>query len=102
MKALIKAIGRLRARAAPVPYAASFFSGHQDGSARSAAVIVPLVLQTYEVASVIDVGCGVGTWLAEFERLGVTDYLGMDGDYVPRGLLRIPVDPFRAADLSRL
>jgi SAM-dependent methyltransferase len=101
MKALIKAIDRLRRREAPAPYAASFFSGHRDGSARSAAVVVPLVLQTFEVASVIDVGCGIGTWLAEFARLGVTDYLGVDGDYVPRELLRIPADRFRTADLSR-
>jgi len=33
-------------------------------------------------------GCGVGGWLKEFERNGVADYLGVDGDYVARHLLK--------------
>jgi SAM-dependent methyltransferase len=81
-------------------YEASFFSGHLNGSARSAAVVVPLLLKHFPARSVIDVGCGVGTWLAEFARHGISDYLGVDGDYVPRDLLVMPSDHFQAADLS--
>src|SRR6202040_1046219 len=77
-----------------------FFAGHQDGSVRSAAVVVPLVLRHSQIGSVIDVGCGIGGWLAEFERRGVTDYLGIDGDYVAGDLLKIPPDRFRAANLA--
>jgi len=86
----------------PSAYGASFYAGHQDGSARSASVVVPLLLQHFRVGSVVDVGCGVGAWLAEFERHGVADYLGIDGDHVPRNLLRIPANRFHTADLRRL
>lgn len=50
--------------------------------------------------SVVDVGCGVGAWLAEWNAAGVSDVLGLDGDYVRRDQLLIPADRFRAADLS--
>src|SRR5262249_27564705 len=46
--------------------------------------------------------CGIGAWLATFEQHGVTDHLGIDGDYVPRNLLRISTERFRVADLTEL
>ncbi len=82
------------------PYNDAFFSGHQSGSARSAAVIVPLLLRHFSVRSVIDVGCGIGSWLAEFARYDISDYLGVDGDHVPRDLLAIARDKFFPADLT--
>jgi SAM-dependent methyltransferase len=50
--------------------------------------------------SVVDVGCGVGAWLAAFRDAGVDDVLGLDGDYVPRDLLQIEPDRFLAANLQ--
>jgi SAM-dependent methyltransferase len=58
-------------------------------------------MQLLNPGSVVDVGCGVGTWLEAFREAGVTDVLGIDGDYVEREILQIPVDCFRAQDLSR-
>jgi SAM-dependent methyltransferase len=51
--------------------------------------------------SVLDIGCGTGTWLKIFGDLGVNDYLGVDGDYVDRSLLKIPHDKFYPYDLSK-
>jgi SAM-dependent methyltransferase len=82
-------------------YSSDFFVGQVDGSARSAAAIVPLVLSLLPVNSVIDVGCGVAPWAAEFLANGVTDVLGIDGDYVDRSQLRIPRDRFVACDLMQ-
>lgn len=82
-------------------YSEAFYDAQQQGSRHSAAVVVPLVLEAFPVRSVIDVGCGVGGWLAEFRRRGVEDVLGVDGDYVPRDALKIPVDRFEARDLRR-
>ena len=62
--------------------------------------IVPIVLEYVDPRSVIDVGCGLGTWLLEFHRRGVSGMLGIDGDYIDRSLLSIPRDRFRAIDLS--
>jgi hypothetical protein len=59
-------------------------------------------MSVFPVNSVVDVGCGVGAWLRAFSRNGVRDYLGIDGDHVPLGLLSIPADRFRTADLRNL
>jgi hypothetical protein len=59
-------------------YSSEFFAGQVDGSARSAAVVVPLVLSLLTVRSV-----------------------GVDGDYVDRSQLRIPDDRFLVHDLTK-
>lgn len=82
-----------------IHYSEDFYADQQDGSGRSAEIIVPIVLSTFRVGSVVDVGCGVGGWLREFARSGVDDYLGLDGDYVPRNALKIPPERFVATDL---
>jgi SAM-dependent methyltransferase len=80
-------------------YSRDFFESQQIGSDKSAQVIVPIILSLFSIRSVVDVGCGVGTWLKAFESHGVADYLGLDGEWVPNDMLRIPTDKFRGADL---
>jgi SAM-dependent methyltransferase len=82
------------------PYSKAFFTGLASGSRPSAEAIVPLILDFVDARSVVDVGCGVGTWLSVFRDHGVGDVLGVDGDYVPRAQLEIPSEQFHAADLS--
>jgi SAM-dependent methyltransferase len=84
------------------PYSSTFFSVQQSGSIDSAEIIAPLVLSLFNVSSVVDVGCGVGGWLKVFERHGVTDYLGIDGNYVPREMLKIPIGRFCPEELTLL
>jgi len=81
-------------------YSRRFFAGQVDGSTRSASVVVPLLLSLLPTKSVIDIGCGLGAWAAEFSANGVPDVLGVDGDYVDRSQLRIPPDRFFAHDLT--
>ncbi|GAC1431653.1 MAG: hypothetical protein NVSMB62_28660 [Acidobacteriaceae bacterium] len=81
-------------------YDSAFFAGLKDGSYRSARVVVPHVLSLYQPKSVVDFGCGVGTWLRVFGELGLTDVLGVDGDYVTDEMLEIPQRQFLRADLS--
>lgn len=80
-------------------YRNDFFASFVDGAARSASVIVPLVLSLGPIKSVVDVGCGVGAWAAEFLAQGIPDVLGIDGDYVDRSQLQIPPDRFFTRDL---
>lgn len=89
-----------RTKSTGAVYTSEFFAGQADGSARSAAVVVPLVLSFLPVRSVIDVGCGVGTWAAAFADNNVPDVWGVDGDYVDRSQLRISPDRFWACDLT--
>lgn len=77
-------------RLASVHYDKDFFLPLQDGSLRSARQIVPLVIDLVHPASVLDVGCGVGAWLSLFAEHGITELLGVDGDYVQREMLLIP------------
>lgn len=82
-------------------YDRAFFDAQAPGSAASAAAIVPAVHGLLAPRSVIDIGCGVGAWLAEFERLGVAEVLGIDGGYVDRDQLAIDRARFVAHDLER-
>lgn len=87
--------------AAPARYDQSFFEGIEEGSRHSAQKIVPLVLSLLEPKSVVDVGCGEGSWLAEFLRHGILDVRGLDGAYVPTEVLKIPAPLFARCDLRR-
>lgn len=82
-------------------YDANFYRDIRDLSYRSAREVVPLILKLMSVRSVCDVGCGVGTWLRAFREQGVTDVVGIDGEYVAQDLLQIPADNFHAMDLRR-
>jgi SAM-dependent methyltransferase len=82
-------------------YTKSFYERLRDGATRSAEVVVPLVLEFLPINSVVDVGCGDGSWLATFQKLGMADILGMDGDYVERDLLQIPPELFCSMDLTK-
>lgn len=83
------------------PYTKGFYEEIAEGSRRSAKQVVPLVLELVEPKSVIDVGCGVGAWLAVFREAGVEDLLGVDGDYVGPQLLQIPAERFQPFDLKK-
>ena len=81
-------------------YSRDFYERDADVARASAAAIVPLVIERVAPRSVIDLGCGRGTWLAEFARHGVHDYVGVDGEWVSRDLLEIPRERFVAARLD--
>ena len=63
--------------------------------------VVPIILSITKPKSVLDVGCGIGTWLKVFEEQGITDYLGVDGDYVDFTKLTISEKKFVARDLRK-
>jgi SAM-dependent methyltransferase len=81
-------------------YSADWFRARASGAEASSRVIVPYVLELVHPASVVDVGCGTGSWLATFRDLGVERVRGVDGDWVPREQLEIPPEDFVAADLG--
>jgi len=84
-----------------VTYDDHFFDDLRQGSRRSAEVIVPLILDWFKPRSVVDVGCGDGTWLSVFVANGVTDVLGIDGSYVSVESLQISPEYFIAKDLKK-
>jgi SAM-dependent methyltransferase len=86
--------------ASGTPYSESFYEVQKSGSVRSAEILVPHLVKLFRPASVLDVGCGTGTWLREFMRHGIDDVLGLDGGYVDPAMLAIPPEKFRATDLT--
>jgi SAM-dependent methyltransferase len=82
-------------------YTPTFFQNIEPSARLSAEVIVPIVQRLLNPRRVIDVGCGLGAWLAEFIRLGITEVLGVDGAWVKAANLQIPEQQFHCAELAR-
>ncbi|WP_060937670.1 methyltransferase domain-containing protein [Mycolicibacterium chlorophenolicum] len=81
-------------------YDQKFYEGQRANSSASAHLVIPLVKDIVDPRSVLDVGCGVGTWINAWLQAGVEDALGVDGDYVDRNLLQCPADKFVSHDLN--
>ncbi|MEM4360241.1 MAG: methyltransferase domain-containing protein [Candidatus Bilamarchaeaceae archaeon] len=81
-------------------YNKRFYDSQSPGSKRSASVVVPILMNLLHPKSVVDVGCGIGTWLSVFQEYGVENILGIDGEYVNREKLLIPDNCFLPMDLS--
>jgi SAM-dependent methyltransferase len=80
-------------------YTEAFFDDQVESSLLAARLVLPMLLRDWLPESVIDVGCGLGTWCAAAMELGVGDCLGLDGSYVPTEDLRIPAANFVTHDL---
>ena len=82
-------------------YSESFYAELDGGAKLAARLVTPILLDLTPVTSVLDVGCGVGSWLAVMSDSGVSDVMGIDGDLVPEELLQIPAQFVQHKDLSR-
>lgn len=84
----------------PSPYSSRYYEGLKEDSAASARAVVPLALRLFPSRSVVDVGCGSGTWTRAYMDAGC-DVLGIDGHVVQHGQLLIPPERFERRDLSQ-
>lgn len=48
-----------------------------------------LIFETGQYRSLLDVGCGTGTWLQAAQLIGISDVVGVDGKLVDRGKLHV-------------
>lgn len=71
-------------------YSSSFYDHQQDVSYRSACAIIPYVFSIYNPRSIIDFGCGVGTWLAAAKKEGIDRLVGLEGKWVQKDSLADP------------
>ena len=78
------------------------FINYIDGGLRNSAMAFCKVLMEWlNPQSVLDLGCGRGVWLDEWQKAGVRQILGMDGDSVNRAQLAMEPGSFQIADLTR-
>ena len=92
-------IGMRRGMSA-TPYNSGFYDRQSDGSRRSADAIVPVLMDWLAPKSVLDIGCGVGTWCAAFEQAGVPIVAGIDGPWVDQSKLQMKPDGFVTFDFA--
>jgi SAM-dependent methyltransferase len=81
------------------PYTKEYYQALREGARKSAEAIVPLVMGLLHPRSVIDVGCGDGTWLSVFRQFGAREILGIDREYVTGEILEVPEKEFLSHDL---
>lgn len=83
-------------------YDQKFYSNQIEGSSLSASIVVPEILNVFpEIRSVVDIGCGAGTWLNEFKRNGITSIMGYDGGNPPSEYLLINPEEYSKADFTK-
>jgi SAM-dependent methyltransferase len=81
-------------------YSRDFFDHIGAGSLRSARVVLRLLFELHPAKSVIDVGCGDGSWLLAAEELGATQLAGVDGKWVDPSILVTSTIEFQPVDLE--
>lgn len=71
---------------------------HTLSGARTA---LPVLLGDGTPASLLDVGCGTGTWLRAALEMGISDVVGIDGVDVPPDRFHAPKSAYRQIDLAQ-
>jgi len=83
------------------PYKNNYYENRDKGTSYSAHKIISILKKSIpEIKSVVDLGCGVGTWLYPFRNQGVK-VLGVDGGWVNRNFLMIEDIDFMEYDLNK-
>lgn len=81
-------------------YEDKFYELEKAVSLSNAEIILPYILNKIECTSIVDFGCGVGEWLNVAKNLGVTEVLGLDGEYA-REHITISDHEFFAVDFTK-
>lgn len=84
----------------PKNYNDNFHNVHFKNSINSAKAVIPIFFEYFKPKNVLDVGCGIGTWLSVFEQNNC-EIFGLDGDYVIKGDLVIDNNNFKSYDLNK-
>jgi SAM-dependent methyltransferase len=81
-------------------YNKDFYINRNQNTRASAEIIAGIINEIYDVKTVVDVGCGIGTWLSVFKDFGAKRIFGIDGPWVDKTMLKIPGDCFSSQDLT--
>jgi SAM-dependent methyltransferase len=82
-------------------YDKRFFDRVDRGALQSAQIVVRGLLPHVRVGTLLDVGCGRGSWAATWQRMGCSDVVGVDGPDVDPTTLHIAASAFMVIDLVR-
>ena len=83
-------------------YNDGFYKDQAEASYKSAKLVLDVVFkEIFEPSSVLDIGCGTGSWLSAASELGVQDIWGLDGSSAVVNHLMIDKKNWRQEDLSQ-
>jgi SAM-dependent methyltransferase len=82
-------------------YNQSFFANRQEASRISAGLVLPAIFEIVRPTSVVDFGCGTGTWLEAAKKLGAERVLGLEGPWIKKAKPLIAEHELRVRDLSQ-
>lgn len=81
------------------PYRKDDYTDQVAPSLLSARRVLPLVIELLSPRSILDVGCGAGSWMAAALELGIEDVLGIEGGHPSDDALQVPRDMILTRDL---
>ncbi len=67
----------------------------------AASRILPVVLDIVKPKSIVDVGCGTGSFLSVLSDLGLNDLMGLEGDLLDRSRLYVDSGLVKTAHLQK-
>jgi hypothetical protein len=68
---------------------------------KSASKLAPIIIEKFHPLSLMDVGCGNGSWLKVFMQCGIQDVLGVDGEWILENQLLVPRHLIHIHDLTK-
>ena len=68
----------------------------------SAIKVVPYVMELLNPASVIDVGCGIGTWLSQYKKAGIPRILGVENEHIKHFKTYVDFEHYQFANLEEI
>jgi SAM-dependent methyltransferase len=81
-------------------YTDEFYDMHLMQSLDSARIVLGYLFSFWKPASIVDVGCGRGTWLKAAHELGCERLTGLDGHWNSAEKMVLPNILFQPADLN--
>ncbi len=71
---------------------------HRSNDAK---IITKIICELFNPKSVIDIGCGLGNFLAEFEHVGISEIKGVEGPWIKNSNVKISRDKILIHDLNQ-
>lgn len=82
-------------------YSNDFYATMEKGSFSSAQKIVPKLIARYSPNSVVDIGCGTGSFANEFLNLGISEVTGYEGTWMAPLPTLLPKANYLYHDLTK-